>query len=163
MAAAVTQVLPVEDVGVVGALGWGVAQGPQLLRKAAAIAGRAFPHPELLELQGEVGYRDEYPCCAVSVSPQPTVPPPFPVPGALTLPRPKSLRGCPSCCCCCCREALGWYWGAYGRCVAPLGGTGGTVGRAGGAGGSAGCGGDCTGWCRAFWLGWDCRSRPDWL
>lgn len=55
VAAAVAQVLPVEDVGVVGALGWGVAQGPQLLGEAAAVAGGAFPHPKLLELQGEEG------------------------------------------------------------------------------------------------------------
>lgn len=152
MAAAVAQVLPVEEVGVVGALGWGVAQGSQLLGEAAAVAGGAFPHPKLLKLRGEGGVMGTN-----------TRPPPPASPSALTLPKPKSLRGCPSCCCCCCREALGWYWGAYGRCAAPLGGTGGGGGRAGGAGGSAGCGGDCTGWCRAFWLGWDGRSRPGWL
>lgn len=58
MAAAVAQVLPVEDVGVVGALGWGVAQGPQLLGEAAAVTGGAFPHPELLELRKEADYGD---------------------------------------------------------------------------------------------------------
>lgn len=159
MAAAVAQVLPVEDVGVVGALGWGspgVPQGPQLLGEAPAVAGGAFPHPELVELRGEGGVMGtKNPCCVPPAN--------VPVPGALTLPKPKSLRACPSCCCGCGREALGWYWGGYGRCVAPLGGTGGAGGRVGGAGGMAGCGGGCTGWCRAFWLGWDGRSRPGWL